>query len=367
MLALTAGGSVPVASQLWTRLASCCSSVLASAYAIVWFFSFLLDLADAQSVEARIIFSADSELLNQFEVSRALTVDVFWCSGDELSESRKVAAAEIASSVATYARITNKSIIGGGNPDVLIKSVRLRPLDVNATQRSEVALGDNAVLLPDNTEEVKFVVNAIVEFSGRNFKITQARDGIPNYLQFITCQDVDLEKVPPRIFIQTARSNQEGAAQDIVAEIRNSLNRVTVASGIEVMAEKSPNDSQVRYFFPEDESVARRVADAVGKVISKVPDVVYLPQLASPSSMGQVEVWLGQSVAAFERTSYLVCEGEYRNRCPDGSDWIPCYFSLDAWASTKADCPNFTTERLTTISGNRCGYSVTRVTCTKPN
>src|SRR5205814_4701045 len=60
--------------------------------------------------EGRTLYTLDSEVLVRLPLAEALNVDVLWCAGDEQAESRRLAAAESAAAIATFARIHNSSI-----------------------------------------------------------------------------------------------------------------------------------------------------------------------------------------------------------------------------------------------------------------
>jgi hypothetical protein len=62
-------------------------------------------------------------------------------------------------------------------------------------------------------------------------------------------------------------------------------------------------------------------------------------------------------------TNYTVCVGEYQDRCPANAVFIRCGESVAAWASK--ECVSFGELKLSDTPGNRCGYYLANVTCTK--
>ncbi len=61
--------------------------------------------------------------------------------------------------------------------------------------------------------------------------------------------------------------------------------------------------------------------------------------------------------------SYIVCVGEHAQRCPQNSVHLYCGASVADWA--KRECQTFSESRLSSVSGNRCGYYTAQVTCVK--
>lgn len=62
-------------------------------------------------------------------------------------------------------------------------------------------------------------------------------------------------------------------------------------------------------------------------------------------------------------TEFVVCVGEYAERCPPGSVHLGCGSSVDAWAATQ--CTKSSSTRLSDLAGNRCGYYTAKVVCQK--
>jgi hypothetical protein len=61
--------------------------------------------------------------------------------------------------------------------------------------------------------------------------------------------------------------------------------------------------------------------------------------------------------------NYLVCVGEYPQKCPQNAVYLYCGSSVTEWA--KKECKSFGETKLSDIGGNKCGYYVAQVTCTK--
>ncbi|MBR0691588.1 hypothetical protein JQ594_37135, partial [Bradyrhizobium manausense] len=60
-------------------------------------------------------------------------------------------------------------------------------------------------------------------------------------------------------------------------------------------------------------------------------------------------------------TALQVCQGEYSDQCPVGAVWLDCGKSIQALMAPM--CDSFTPTRISSRSGNRCGYSVDQIVC----
>jgi predicted acylesterase/phospholipase RssA len=58
---------------------------------------------------------------------------------------------------------------------------------------------------------------------------------------------------------------------------------------------------------------------------------------------------------------YLLCTGEYRDRCPRGAIHQPCGSTIDGWAKNR--CSAYTSKRQDSFAGNRCDYQIDEVIC----
>lgn len=72
----------------------------------------------------------------------------------------------------------------------------------------------------------------------------------------------------------------------------------------------------------------------------------------------------GAAGPATTTTSLQICAGEFSENCPSGTVWLPCGTSVKDWVSSQ--CSNFSITRISTRGGNKCGYSIDQVFCTKP-
>jgi hypothetical protein len=59
--------------------------------------------------------------------------------------------------------------------------------------------------------------------------------------------------------------------------------------------------------------------------------------------------------------TYQVCVGQYQERRPPNTVFLPCGVSVAAWATK--ECDQYTAARISDVSGNKCGYAVTQIKC----
>ncbi|UPT96481.1 patatin-like phospholipase family protein [Bradyrhizobium barranii subsp. apii] len=60
-------------------------------------------------------------------------------------------------------------------------------------------------------------------------------------------------------------------------------------------------------------------------------------------------------------TTLQVCQGEFSDQCPVGAHWVDCGKSVRDFVAPM--CDSFTSTRVSSRSGNRCGYSVDQIVC----
>jgi hypothetical protein len=328
--------------------------------------------ASGQSQEGRVLYRFDSlsaasfpddvaDFPDDFPELTGVTIDVFWCSGDKLTEDRKISASEFASSIATYARIQEKSLSEVGA--FYVRSVRLREIGIGSEIAPYGVSDRNTVIVSSVSMESLRFSEVLADVSGRVFERIDSAQSSPGYLQYFICSDVNLEGAPPRVFVQVAVASQTDSAVRASEALKASFDNLRVAAGIEVVGKKAPPKTQVRYFFEEQATLAKGIADAVSKVLATEVQDVFLPTYASKGTRGVVEVWIGADYAPQSSVDYVICQGQFSERCPPGSEWIPCGTPLQEWAQATKKCSSAVFNQVTATGGNQCGYDVMRLTC----
>lgn len=315
----------------------------------------------AQNIEGRTLYSIDADTLDRFPLAMAISIEVMWCEGDQLTSSRVVTAAEIGSSIATFARITNPSSARPDNPDFLYRTVRLRPVKPDDGSLGKDAFNANSIQISDPA--LRRPAELLGSFTGVNLPVVIVDGFLPNYIRVTVCQDVDLNQVPPRIFVQIADPEQQDAARAAMTAVGKAFDNVVVSQSIETRSGSSPDVSQVRYYYGADQNLASRVRDIAAQSLAADVKLSFLPELASGVRAGTIELWVGNGYKPRTETTYFVCEGERKEQCPPGAEWIPCYMPIEIWASGKPQCHSFEKTRLNARGGNKCGYDISKVTC----
>jgi hypothetical protein len=309
---------------------------------------------------ARTLYTIDASVLGKFTQADALTIDVLWCDRNGASESNKNVATELAASLATYARLKNPGLLSDFKPDTLIKTVRLRPLP--NSERLDSALLGTVMIVPDGAR-IKEFASTMAGFTGSKVEI-QTGGSIPNYVKLLACADAK-SRVPGRVYFLIARQDQEAMAREAIRKLTEA-STATVLNQVENVGTRAPSQSEVKYFFEEDAGQAEAIALQTSQIIKSPVIANYLPQLSNRATPGTIEAWFGLDYAPIAQKKFLLCEGEYRDKCPSGAEWVPCYFPIAEWTKSKPNCATYDVRRITTAPGNKCGYGVSEVTCNAP-
>ncbi|WP_342723910.1 caspase family protein [Bradyrhizobium sp. B097] len=218
-----------------------------------------------------------------------LAVDVFWCSGDSLAQARWVRASEVASSIATTAKI---------NPlieNAMVSRVAVKPIPLGSSSKRSFD-PDSIVLeysssLPSNKKWAEVLQSSSIV----PIRI-QAADALnpkyPNYLSVYICQNLVQEKSTNRVFMQVADGSQVKLAQTINSGLASTGDFV-VAESIEVQPVASHPDTEIRYFFEDDKPAAEKILGVVADNAKLPAHLVYLPSYQPKTSQGSFEIWLG--------------------------------------------------------------------------
>lgn len=73
------------------------------------------------------------------------------------------------------------------------------------------------------------------------------------------------------------------------------------------------------------------------------------------------------STLAQDLPSFALCEGEYQSRCPANTEAYTYCYTVKDWAERVCKqselSGNYTAVQLYSKGGNKCGYSVWKITC----
>jgi hypothetical protein len=220
-----------------------------------------------------------------------VTLDVFWCSGDNYAAGRALDASSLAGVYAAASlSTTGHSLLG---------EVRTRPIDfdtfaANATPDELASARDTVLIRFDSSEErARFIVDSIVKIGIRRTTISKSNlSSLPNYISAFVCNAVDASLVRGRLFFHVARPEQRPEAESGASVIRTAFRGISVASGVEVVGAISPRLSEVRYFFREDADLAAQIASTLSLAGSTHFFSKYVPGFERRVRKGTLEAWL---------------------------------------------------------------------------
>lgn len=95
-------------------------------------------------------------------------------------------------------------------------------------------------------------------------------------------------------------------------------------------------------------------------VVKDIDDQIYFNKDIASSSLKK-EIHDYYFLTSGEASVYQVCQGEYQYRCPTGSDYVNCEATVDEWVQKR--CKHSKKTRISSTSGNRCGYDVWQIIC----
>jgi len=151
----------------------------------------------------------------------------------------------------------------------------------------------------------------------------------------------------PELFDQSLKACAATQHVELNSDTLDSIGRL-YASDSSRQVLRSPQEFLL--LIPENNRIEayRLYAECITKI---VPLVASTPAPANPSQAQPIPI-------------YRICTGEYERACQAHDVYLYCYISVEAWAKDR--CANYTSRRLNTYGGNKCGYSLDEVICYGP-
>jgi hypothetical protein len=163
----------------------------------------------------------------------AINVDIFWCSDDDSARTRQIAAAELAGSYATIAKVSLPISKTGSVGEIRTRPIR-RDIYYNKVGKVSTDLGgqDATAVFDDHDDKLNSVSGIFATQGLRSLKIAKVPDDIyaPNYISVYVCSDVDTSGLLGRLYFQVKDVSQKETAADAAATIRKSLPGVSIAN-----------------------------------------------------------------------------------------------------------------------------------------
>jgi hypothetical protein len=227
----------------------------------------------------------------------AINVDIFWCSDDDSARTRQIAAAELAGSYATIAKVSLPISKTGSVGEIRTRPIR-RDIYYNKVGKVSTDLGgqDATAVFDDHDDKLNSVSGIFATQGLRSLKIAKVPDDIyaPNYISVYVCSDVDTSGLLGRLYFQVKDVSQKETAADAAATIRKSLPGVSIANSIEVVGSRAPDKSELRYFYDNDKNAAENVAAQISQSIGATMLPRQISGFEGKVRPGTFEAWIGQ-------------------------------------------------------------------------
>lgn len=220
------------------------------------------------------------------------SVDVYWCVGEADEEGRRTAADAFAKQLSPT--VLNGETVSGAPLD----RVRVLPLAPQINESAGFRVSNNQIHYEGSVEAATGWAARIRRASTTPFEMRAVRSGVPSLINVFFCAGAPTQQAPARLWLQAARQDQRVLAVAIGDVVRGRLADVTVAGSVEILPDTSPNASQIRYFFLQDEKMARDVAEVAASLLSHPPQVILIPGYQTRIRPGLVELWLGKQEAS---------------------------------------------------------------------
>jgi hypothetical protein len=255
--------------------------------------------ANTLSMQDHVIFDRLAGQNNSAPQQRGLRVEVFWCDDLPGTEARRARAMLIGERLGEFARRedapTAGSLLGQLN------FVRVRRLPLAANLFSEYRYDGNFIVVDDNDEGEARIARAITDSDPTQLPIR--RNGrTPDYVSVVICQADGPANQAPRVVIQVPTMRWLDLGRELRGNLLRAFPRAEVSSDVDVVPQ-SPADTEVRFYHFEDRDSVFEVTASLEERLGVPVRIRYLPQYASVTRAGQMEVWLGREVPEFPLTS----------------------------------------------------------------
>lgn len=232
--------------------------------------------------------------------SSGMRFDVFWCDGGVGSDEREHRAAEIASAlsheaIARQLDAQPASSEAGLPAGQFIASVRLRRLTATANTASGYRYSDDWIVYDKNDVNELAWSNFASRAVGGSLKPYPDTAKTPEYISIFVCrapeQQTNLKTV---IYLQVPTNQLKQPGRILLEELTYQVPTVKSAGGIETRGD-GPFHTEVRFYDEEERNNAFATANVLEKLLNRPVRVQFIPRLASASTLGHMEIWLGRS------------------------------------------------------------------------
>jgi hypothetical protein len=226
--------------------------------------------------------------------------DIFWCAGGAGADDRERRAAEIASALGREAGAHQEGEIGLGSDNALpanqfIASVRLRRLTAAANTSSGYRYYDDLVVYDQDDAGERAWSQVAARAGGGKLKPSADTSKTPGYISVFVCREPD-KQTPPEttIYLQVPSDRQKQPARKFLEQLTNQVPTIKAAGGIETRS-NGPLHTEVRFYDEEERNNAFATAKVMEQLLGRTVSVQFIPRLATSSTLGHMEIWLGKT------------------------------------------------------------------------
>lgn len=318
--------------------------------------------AYAQDVTGKTLYTADYDYVKRNSDLPGVSIDVVWCAGDEGDTNRQLRAAEVAGSVATFARYSN-SALDNGETGQFVRTVRLKQLALEKQTLPQQAVGGNTIVVQGSSDKTSFVADQIKGLIGDDFQIVPSDTDYIGYVQVAICDNVKASERPQYIYFQAATEAQRPFLADAIDALAQQTWNARVYPEPRLARDRSPEISQVRFFHEQDKEFAASLMETVRVRFGLNSSLRSFPALATNENRGAIEVWLGRDFVPPVTSKRLICIGDTFGRCIDGAEvTLACGSNADDWAN-RNHCPAHFAKKISDRAGGRCGFETWEISC----
>lgn len=220
--------------------------------------------------------------------TRRMRIDVIYCSGDPLTELRRLKSEGISEHLKRYTG-TDTPVAG-----FEVGEVRLIPVPPGVNQ--VLYKSRDTVLTYNRDSPAQQDWAAVLQSSlGVQLRIDEKPGGAPDYMTILVCDGATPAVAGPTIYVHAATEEQMPKAMALSAELAQQLPNSRVAKGIEVV-KTSPNRPEIRYFSRNEAIDAAAVAKIAESLLSRKVAARFVPGYDGKLNGARlVEVWIGQT------------------------------------------------------------------------
>lgn len=232
----------------------------------------------------------------------SLSIDIFYCVGDEHDGDRLKMATELATEIT---QSTSQSYTLAGSR---LGFVRLRELTAAVNRANNFVYGGSSMWIDSGTSDEKAWADYVNQKTSHPLRVATRKQPhkSKNYISIFLCDGA--EKIVPKslVFTQVPTQEDKKVGQVLNDLLSTKVSNVTFADGIEAVdsAQKtrSPEKTEVRFFEnsqkAQADALAGEISAATGKPVSSVK---LKDNTGNIQSNPVIELWIGrQDLSAYD-------------------------------------------------------------------